>query len=369
MELYFGNTRESILISENAIVSVKQANGSKSLQPSPMDIGYKFYTTLIFNNTNQQAYYLAVVNPYTVYFNIPLIDLGNYTYYVFDSSKTNSTIKLDTLKQKMGKELRKNFKTYLKRSDLGRIIFLRHFTVMPIGVSVELKETLKSIPGDVLQYIIINLDIIDILDLCVPGTDLDKRICQNPYFYQLLAKTRLTEDPEYLAKLDKYKLVDDLIHAEYTLNSKYPSLNKRDYKFEKILKKFHLVNRNDNLLEGLLDIIVRHDTIFNRRFTPKEIKLLNNVLYALDVKYTINPNENIAKEQLNIWNAVLSQTSDQYFNVLFNDYIRNPVDDRREIFLLMLSHIEENERNAYLTRFDALINDYNPTLARSPVII
>jgi hypothetical protein len=132
------------------------------------------YTYVLLNNPTNTVHYLAynkiIILPY-----LPATSLGQYTFYVFNS--TNLEI-LDKLKMHFVQNGdRTGFTTKLMRKELGKISVKQSFYIQ-----ASLNQGLVDQPGDIVRSIALNYSIHDLVNSCNSDPKIKELICNNSGF-------------------------------------------------------------------------------------------------------------------------------------------------------------------------------------------
>jgi hypothetical protein len=362
-ELYFGNTK----IPENAVIPFKVVFSPYSVNlniPTPQ---YKYlkYRSLIVNMASNELFDLKYIDirgqTSDSFVEVPLYKSGNYTLFVFITEDVNEAyVDIEPLIDKINNITQRpipNFKQTFNRDEFGRLWGLRHFSVQAQSSLIfpELAGQHTNITQQIIPRID-NLDIADILDLCMPGSIFEHEVCNNIEFYQILAQNRLTDDPVYLRTATKTDIILDLLQGEKfavrdedtdqseAFKAKFPKAMARLLRLGKItLMAFYWDLYSLNLSEPI----------------SEEDRARINLVLKIFGTNTQMEQDSLA-ERARIWRAILDKTTDAQFNE-FYDVVKSTRDPKlRSLFHILLKYLPASERDSELRQFNSRNIPYVP---------
>jgi hypothetical protein len=308
LSLSFGSTS----ISDNQIIAPNQAN-----LPLTFDFSNdKSKITVLLINTNTDTLYYLKDGQNELYSYLTLIP-GNYLFLLYNS--TNLTINVSS---------REAFKQSHQAKEFGTLIGKKRFIVQE-----NLKTAFETLPVELNRLIAQGLPLNELQKYCDITPTLNKQVCNSRAFYELLAKTRLTNDSAVIASMTNEDIMKIIMQSEF-LFGMYPSrwwyhqdenksiklayLNKYDILRAKALKtldlKYKLELLDDVARKGITSLLL---PIYLS--IPVELRAYLYISPYSTIFELLQTDPNINKQDIE--QLVITQASDMINSSFKNKYI------------------------------------------------
>jgi hypothetical protein len=319
-----------------------------SLDPKPTTI-----TLLLTNVTTNTAYYLddldLVNGKYKSVYDYDYgkypIEPGVYVFYIFLRLEDFPDVKVE-LKVR-------GFRENYKLPDFGELL---HKIKFYVKAKSSLIPNINMLPMDIQKYLVENnFTIYEILDFCFSDSPQNRKVCDNPGFWKLLATNRLTRS--FMYDTSKDHVIHDLRKTENFLN--------------------YTITVKKNLVDALIDFADFEIVLLQARLKWNNHRLDVDILNGIDAFYdyrqdetqeyinkffkvinTLFPGINVDKDisLINLIDKILLELTDFEFETFYNDLIKYKYS--RDIFRLFLKHIKEEEWSAEIAKYN--LNNNNP---------
>jgi hypothetical protein len=207
MEVLFGEHR----LVNNEILNIVQAGQQIKITLNNPDKNKSYVIFLINVQSGDIVYYTTITGLRTHELNqqlsqFKLFSPGNYVIYLFDYENVGEYN--ESFYITLRNAINNFYQKFPNPGLIGKLVAKINFRVKASGINAY--PELNNFYGDLTRYIIANLSIYQILDICLAEST---TICSES-FWQELVKNRLTSSMNFYTKTPHTKIIKYLVDAE-----------------------------------------------------------------------------------------------------------------------------------------------------------